>query len=448
MFSLRLLPSLCGFFLILQHVFTIVGAVSGCAAASAGTSREYSTHMVATVLTAIFQGSVSVLIFTRTGDILGSLKSYVREEDGSVILKLGGGLSILIFCLEWVVLTLAFFLKYYAHVDGDSRVVTLGMRSSKVQQEEDVKDWPWPLQRGINEFVKLLALEFLSARKEELSSSLHAFRSKISSPISQLSLNSTPESEILSLSWIQNSLGLFPVAHEAFAKLIVEIDYPASKWESESVEAFLGYSMILLDLFNSVSSSLSQLAQARMSLSHGLSLLESSPSSATKHLKPIHPGSFDPNFGQETKSEDRESNHFSGKEWVVREAVKELKSVGFWVCGILSGLCSDSNPYTEMKKMAGGFNDSSVSALDSVIISEQVMEKKPSLKEIKEVNDSVGKLLVASDDVKLDVAKELEEELLGLEKLLDGVRKEVDDLFAKVMMQRTELIDCFRLRKQ
>ncbi|KAL6136371.1 PREDICTED: uncharacterized protein LOC101296972 [Fragaria vesca subsp. vesca] len=148
--SLRLLPSVCGFFVILLHFFTIVGAVSGCAAASAGTGKWYGAHMVATVLTAIFQGSVAVLIFTRTGDFLGELKSYVREEDASVILKLGGGLSILIFCLEWVVLTLAFFLKYYASVEGDH--IQLGgnsraaMRSSKVQQEEDLKDWPWPFQ--------------------------------------------------------------------------------------------------------------------------------------------------------------------------------------------------------------------------------------------------------------------------------------------------------------
>ncbi|KAK9919200.1 hypothetical protein M0R45_027811 [Rubus argutus] len=147
--SLRLLPSVCGFFVILLHIFTIAGAVSGCAAASAGTGKWYGAHMVATVLTAIFQGSVSVLIFTRTSDFLGELKSYVREEDASVILKLGGGLSILIFCLEWVVLTLAFFLKYYASVEGDH--IQLGntraaMRSSKVQQEEDLKDWPWPFQ--------------------------------------------------------------------------------------------------------------------------------------------------------------------------------------------------------------------------------------------------------------------------------------------------------------
>lgn len=103
--------------------------------------------MVATVLTAIFQGSVSVLVFTRTGDFLGQLKSYVREEDGSVILKLSGGLAILIFFLEWIVLTLAFFLKYYACVEGgnNNRAIVLG--SAKVhQQDEDLKDWPWPFQ--------------------------------------------------------------------------------------------------------------------------------------------------------------------------------------------------------------------------------------------------------------------------------------------------------------
>ncbi|KAJ6891851.1 hypothetical protein NC651_025138 [Populus alba x Populus x berolinensis] len=104
--------------------------------------------MVVTVLTAIFQGSVSVLIFTRTGNFLGNLKSYVREEDGEVILKLAGGLCVVIFCLEWVVLTLAFFLKYYAYVEDDANNGgDIAMRrSAKVQQDEDLKDWPWPFQ--------------------------------------------------------------------------------------------------------------------------------------------------------------------------------------------------------------------------------------------------------------------------------------------------------------
>ena len=102
--------------------------------------------MVATMITAIFQGSVSVLIFTNTANFLGSLKSYVREEDAVVILKLGGGLCVVIFCFDWVVLVLAFFLKYYAYVKrGGDRSVAV-KRSGKVQSDENPKDWLWLFQ--------------------------------------------------------------------------------------------------------------------------------------------------------------------------------------------------------------------------------------------------------------------------------------------------------------
>ncbi|XP_019434227.1 PREDICTED: uncharacterized protein LOC109340911 [Lupinus angustifolius] len=99
--------------------------------------------MVLNVLTAIFQGSVSVLIFTSTSSFLTRLDSYVREEDGGVILKLGGGLGGVIFLLEWVVLTLAFFLKYYEIVEGNNNNNGngVGVRNGKVQQDEDLKDW-------------------------------------------------------------------------------------------------------------------------------------------------------------------------------------------------------------------------------------------------------------------------------------------------------------------
>lgn len=72
------------------------------------------------MVTAIFEGSMSVLIFTNTTEFLGYLKSYVREEDGVVILKLAGALSVLIFFLEWVVLTLAFLLRYKEFVAGSN----------------------------------------------------------------------------------------------------------------------------------------------------------------------------------------------------------------------------------------------------------------------------------------------------------------------------------------
>ncbi|KVH91025.1 uncharacterized protein LOC112521881 [Cynara cardunculus var. scolymus] len=137
--SLRLFPSLAGSSLILLHIITIAGAIAGC---NATKWKWYAAHMVATVLTAIFQGSVSVLIFTTTSNFLGALKSYVREDDAAVILKMAGGLCILMFCLEWLVLTLAFFLRYNAFVEGGSVQTNCG----KVEDEEDTKNWPWPFQ--------------------------------------------------------------------------------------------------------------------------------------------------------------------------------------------------------------------------------------------------------------------------------------------------------------
>ncbi|XP_039072054.1 uncharacterized protein LOC120219310 [Hibiscus syriacus] len=124
--SLRLFPSLSGFFLILLHAITIAGAITGCSVAVSGSNRRYAAHMVVMVLTSIFQGSVSVLILTRTTDFLGYLKSYVKEDDGVLILKLTGGLCVVVFCLEWIVLGLGFVLRYYAFVEGHQGVVNGG----------------------------------------------------------------------------------------------------------------------------------------------------------------------------------------------------------------------------------------------------------------------------------------------------------------------------------
>ncbi|KAL9240696.1 hypothetical protein vseg_014884 [Gypsophila vaccaria] len=138
--SLRLVPSLVGLLFILLHAVTVAGAVAGCSSIGGGTGgshRWYAVHMVATVVTAIFQGSVAVLIFTTTPNFLDALQSYVREEDAAVILKMAGGLCVVMFVLEWVVMSLAFVLRYHAFVDGS------GGGSGKV---DDLKNWPWPFQ--------------------------------------------------------------------------------------------------------------------------------------------------------------------------------------------------------------------------------------------------------------------------------------------------------------
>ncbi|XP_057515498.1 uncharacterized protein LOC130797040 [Amaranthus tricolor] len=147
--SLRLIPSLCGFLFIFLHLLTILGALAGAHAASTGAHRWYGAHMAATVLTAIFQGSISVLIFTRSDDFLISLKSYVEEHSGVMILKLAGVLCVVMFCLEWVVLTVAFFLKYYAVVEGD---VNGGIKRNTAKvgsSEEEMGYLPYP-SAGLN----------------------------------------------------------------------------------------------------------------------------------------------------------------------------------------------------------------------------------------------------------------------------------------------------------
>lgn len=145
--SLRLIPSVYGILLIFLHILTIGGAISGCSAASSSSSsgKWYALHMVSTVLTAIFQGSVSVLIFTTTSNFLGALKSYVREDDGALILKLAGGLSVLIFCLEWIVLILAFVLRYYGFVEGNEGGGVSLSRSNGTRVQDDGK-WSSPFQ--------------------------------------------------------------------------------------------------------------------------------------------------------------------------------------------------------------------------------------------------------------------------------------------------------------
>ncbi|XP_058729499.1 UPF0496 protein 4-like [Vicia villosa] len=287
---------------------------------------------------------------------------------------------------------------------------------------------------------------------DELSASLKAFRSQVSNLIEELGSNSKPGSEILSLFWIKKCLGILPLINKAFEKLTLEIDYPMSKWEVDSIEEYLSYSLCLLELFNSISSSLSHLEKAKLSLIHALKVFENenSPSFTTSHhhphLKAIQPSYLNTNFGEKLCEKNGKVKFFNVKKLVVNEGVKELKSVGFWVCGILlSGLCSDVKPYIEVKKLVGGFDGSSIFRLDS-IISEEFSEKIFVLKEVKEVNDAVDCVLEASDEVNHDAVKELETKLNKLVDVSDDVKAEVDDLFSKVMALRTDLID--QLRKQ
>lgn len=281
---------------------------------------------------------------------------------------------------------------------------------------------------------------------EALSASLQAFQSNVSSCINQLRSNPKPGSEILSLTWIRLCFGLIPVINKAFSKLVVDIDYPISKWEEASVEEYLNYSFTLLEFFNSISSSLAYHGQARLSLAHALSLVEDSPSSAIERLKSVEPRCVSKELKE---GEGNKERICSGEEGVMHEALKVMRSIGFWVCGIvLSCLCSDSKPYLEMRKSVGGLENSSFVELDSSIY-EIVMQKGGVLKEVEELNDAVSCLVAALVSGKYsEAAHEMQGKLEVYEKLVDGLQKEVDHLFSEVLAARNKLVDCLRHQKE
>ena len=121
--SLRLLPSPCGLLLIFLHALTAVFSAAGCSgsftAGPANPAPWHTAHTAGAALTAIFQGAVALLAFTRTADFLAELQSYVRDDDGAVILKMVGGLGTAIFVLEWAALALAFSLRLDDAEDDD-----------------------------------------------------------------------------------------------------------------------------------------------------------------------------------------------------------------------------------------------------------------------------------------------------------------------------------------
>ncbi|KAG5238427.1 UPF0496 protein [Salix suchowensis] len=249
---------------------------------------------------------------------------------------------------------------------------------------------------------------------EALSASLQAFRSDVSNGVHQLCLGLTPGSETLSLSWILQCVQLILIINKAFAKLAVDIDYQMSKWN-----------LNLLDLLNSISSSLSHLGEVRLSLAYSLSL----------HIKAIKfINSSIKNFKGQGNIDDEKEIPCSGEEWIIHQALIELKSVGFWVCHVLlAGLTGDAKPYLKMRKSTGMFSNSSVIKLD-MSISEAITDRGVVLKEVKELKD-------AADCFR---AEEMQRRLKSLEQLLDGLEKEVNSLFSKVLAGRNELLDGIR----
>ncbi|KAM7509035.1 hypothetical protein LguiA_019488 [Lonicera macranthoides] len=280
---------------------------------------------------------------------------------------------------------------------------------------------------------------------EALLVSLQAFRSHVSNYLCQLYLEPKPGVEFFSLTWIQQCLQLIPMVSQAFAKLLVEIDYPKSKWEASSIDEYLNYTLNLLELLNSISSSLSHLSQARLSLSYAISLIKDSPSLAIERLQQFRSENLNTEF-KVPQIEPIKEIFCSGEEdRTIQEAMVDMKKIGSWVCEVvLSSLCSDLNSFMETRKSSIGFFDSSLITLDSCV-SKEVVEKQGTLKEVREINEAIDCLVSAMAHKEGDdQAKELKRRLEVLEKGLMDVKNEGDSLFSEILAARNELLEIFR----
>ncbi|KAI5681527.1 hypothetical protein M9H77_02755 [Catharanthus roseus] len=275
---------------------------------------------------------------------------------------------------------------------------------------------------------------------EALLASLRAFRSDVSKFLTQILVESNPGSEFLSLEWFDKCLDLIPLVHRGFAKLVMDINYPMAKWDSNSADEYLNYSLDFLDLLNKVSSSLSHLGQSKLSLAHGLSLFENSPALASKYFEPIRPKDLGKDLKLNGRKRDEE-NHGSGKEFIIREGFLIMRATGILLLGFLiSGLCSSGNPFLELRNSVGKLVDPSLKHLES-ILSREISENGFIVKEVKEVNSAVASLV---DHGAHDSAKELRRRVDVLERLIKNLGKKTDDLFSGILAARDKLLGTIR----
>jgi len=223
-------------------------------------------------------------------------------------------------------------------------------------------------------------------------------------------------------------------SNKAFAKLVIEIDYPISKWEVPSIEEYLNHSLRLLDLLNSVKSCLYHAGQERLSMS--LSLIERSDPSVIQRLRSTQFKNFE--IKLELKDDVKEKN-LVGKDWVIQQALTEMKKNSDLVFGIiLSSLSGDIKPYLELKKLEESSKDF-----------EGFIEKNAVLKEFQEINEAKTCLVRAlergesSENGDIDV-KKLETKLEGIQKHLDDIGNKVDGLFSEILAGRNEVLDVLR----
>ncbi|PWA81942.1 protein BYPASS-related protein [Artemisia annua] len=270
--------------------------------------------------------------------------------------------------------------------------------------------------------------------------SLEAFRSHVSDNLNRALESIKLGSDFLTLAWMHACFKMLPMINNAFTKLMVEIDYPVTSWEGGSILEYLDYTINLLDVLNMISSSLSNVNQARVSLTHALSLMKSSPIHGIERMKEIRPHDSIKEF--KASEGDHGERNLHGKEFIFHEAMLVLRSSGFWVCGVvLSGLKSDIKPIMVITRNVV-FVDSSLMALDSTF-KKKFMEEGGFVKEFERVNESV-RSIVSSGIGDSDGAMELKRRLDVVGNGLKGLKDEEERLFGNIMSARNEVLDILR----
>lgn len=239
---------------------------------------------------------------------------------------------------------------------------------------------------------------------------------------------------------------MLPYLNGAFASLLASIDHPMSAWRPDSANEYLSYTLNLLEHLNRISSAISHLGHARVSLAHALIISESSPSASLEHLKAITAHASGKNGGNADGSEEHGRERIgSGKDAAIHKALNFMKGVEFWVCGIvISALSGDASPYLEMRASAARFLGPSMADVDSKL-HRAIMEKGISLEEVRGINESVACIVDGRRSSRaLEAEEALHGRLDGIDKLMEGLREEVDRLFSQVLSSRNTLLDCLR----
>ncbi|CAH1424380.1 unnamed protein product [Lactuca virosa] len=282
-------------------------------------------------------------------------------------------------------------------------------------------------------------------RMSEVSlSPLQAFRSIVTGNLHRVLESQKLGSEFLSFKWIHQCFQVLPILNNEFAKLMAEIDYPVSSWEAGSIDEYLDYTMNLLELLNAINSSISHLNQARVSLSHALSLMESSPAMGVERMREITLHDSIKGFKGSVGDEERNRK---GKERIFHEAILVMKGTAFWICGVvLSGLRSDTWPLMEIME-SGVVVDCSLMPLEYSIFRNKITEKRGLVKEVEDVNETV-RMIVSKGIGDFDVAMELKRRLEMVRNGLKGLKEEEEGLFADVMAARNEVLETLRRKNK